>query len=623
VPIVVNNVTYFAFGIFHGGGFAIWAAGEAGWHNVQPSKAYQSRYEHMTEGLSLLYYLVEVYDGGKKMPVDVLWKEYAKTKKITPTLAAERFYAHAPFLASRMVKREEGIMWGHTSFYQHLRKAHPEAFLPRSQRNNSPPAAKTSVPRSSSAASKPTAATPKFLTEPARRTTTRTQTKEASSRAESVDTMPKKATRSTEPPQAPPAAPAQTAAKKISRPRKASQQREASQAPLLSEMDKTRARDVWKFMQRKTNDTLPEIAEMTIETFARFLFQEYQFQDEKEAQYFLKHLAPDLVGMMSIRRNRSYDPWTELPVYDELMEAKVPPRVKAQIAAIKLQKREIPLPGADDDESEASDEDSSEESVMDKEEATNRKREASRRRISALRPKSGSKYSGKATKRKGKERAVTPEEDEEMMDADGNVYDATEEDAMSVDTPTKRKSMPDDDDEDDEEEEEEEEVPEYPNKRFTRSRGDVDPELRDLEFEVQQAKSTNLPVRRKLSIPTTNGHASSESQSRMALVSEPAPFTDANAPGDMWNCPNAGCVHKVYGASEFASKELIREHLLDHKEKDRVDLIKDEENMTHLPVSHLLKRIRDMAERAGGEQLRQLEGGMMGLFPPPLERKVY
>jgi hypothetical protein len=372
-------------------------------------------------------------------------------------------------------------------------------------------------------------------------------------------------------------------------------------------------------MQRKTNDTLPEIAEMTIETFAHFLFQDYQFQDEKEAQYFLKYLAPDLVGMMSIRRNRSYDPWTELPIYDELMEAKVPPIIKRRVATLRLQKREKPLPGLVDDESEASDEDSSEESVMDKEEARNRKREASRRRISALRPKSASKYSGKAAKRKGKEKVVEMEEDEEMMDADANIED---EDSMSVDTPTKRKSMSDIDDEDDDDEDH---IPEYPNKRFTRSRGDVDPELEDLEFEVQQAKSTNLPVRRKLSLPTTNGDCSSDTTSRLALVSEPAPSIDAvaNAPGDTWNCPHAGCVHKVYGASEFASKELIREHLLDHKEKDRVDLIKDEENMTHLPVSHLLKRIRDMAELAGGEQLRQLEGGMMGLCPPPLERKVY
>ena len=353
---------------------------------------------------------------------------------------------------------------------------------------------------------------------------------------------------------------------------------------------------------------------MTIETFGRFLHQEYEFQDEKEAQYFLKYLAPDLAAMMSIPRNRSYDPWTELPVYDELMEAKVPPQIKGRIAAIQLQKRDNPLPGLPED-SEPSDEDSSEESVIDKEEASRRKKEASRRRISALRPKSGSKYSGKAAKRKGKEKLIEPE-DEEMLDAEAEEHES--EDVMSVDTPSKRKSMSDEDDD----EEDEAEAPEYPNKRFTRSRGDVDPELEDLEFAVQQARSTNLPVRRKPSIPQTNGQRTA-SETRVALISEPAMATDANAPGDIWNCPHAGCVHKVYGASEFSSKELIKEHLIDHKEKDRVDLVKDEENMTQLPVSHLLKRIREMAERAGGEQLRQLEGGMMGLFPPPLERKVH
>jgi hypothetical protein len=375
-------------------------------------------------------------------------------------------------------------------------------------------------------------------------------------------------------------------------------------------LNRAKAKDIWKFIQRKTNETLPEIGEMTIETFARFLFHEYQFPDEKDAQYFLKYLAPDLIGMMSIPRNRSYDPWTELPIYDELIEAKVPPRVKGRIATLKLQKRDKPLPGQEED-TEASDEDSSEESVMDKHEATNRKREAARRRISALRPKSASKYSGKAAKRKGKEKAIAENnEDEEMLDVQA---DLNNEDVMSVDTPSKRKSMSDDEDGD--------EDPEYPNKRFTRSQGDLDPELEDLEFSIQQAKSTGLPVRRKpsqSSLPTNNGHTLP-----MALISEPAPFTDANAPGDIWNCPHSGCIHKVYGASEYESKELIHEHLLDHKDKDRVDLIKNEESMTRLPVNHLLKRIREIAERAGGEQLRALEGGLLGLFPPPLERKVY
>jgi hypothetical protein len=302
-----------------------------------------------------------------------------------------------------------------------------------------------------------------------------------------------------------------------------------------------------------------------------------------------------------------------LPIYDELMEAKVPPRAKGRIASLKLQKRDKPLPGQEDD-TEASDEDSSEESIMDKEEAINCKREAARRRISALRPKSASKYSGKAVKRKRNDKAISVDDDEEMLDHDTNAND----DAMSVDTPSKRKNKSDD-------EGDEEESPEYPNKRFTRSRGNIDPELEDLEFELQQAKSTGLAIRRKPSqpsIPTTNGHTFLP-PTRMALVSEPASSLDANAPGDIWNCPHAGCVHKVYGASEYDSKELIREHLLDHKEKERVDLIRDEEGMTRLPVSHLLKRIREIAERTGGEQLRVLEGGMVGLFPAPLERKVY
>ncbi|KIW03830.1 uncharacterized protein PV09_05129 [Verruconis gallopava] len=613
IPIAVNNITHFAFGVFDSGAYAIWAAGEAGWYTIQPSKAYENVFKEMVEALDVLYFLVEAHEGPNRPTYTDLFRSYAKAKDIAEIEAMRKIYSHKAFLASRMVKGEEGIKWGQTSFYQHLRKSWPDCFPQRSnaatapsKKQSSTASMKTSVPQTRTAAA-------------------RVQISEKSSRSHSNDlrtnrvdpakenisaaASTKRVTRSNE---ALKLAQQQQALARQFRPRNLSQQNQI-ESPLLSEMNKARAREVWKFMQRKSNETLPEIAEMTIETFARFLLQEYEFQDEKEAQYFLKFLAPDLAGMMSIRRNRTYDPWTELPVYDELIEAKLPPRIKSRIACLKLQKRHTPLPDQDD-ETDVSDESSSEESVIDKEEARDRKREAARRRISALRPKSGGQYSGKAAKRKGKEKATsTGDEEEEMLG--GNEY--IDEDAMDVDTPSKRKSLSEDEDDDEE--------PEYPNKRFTRSQGTLDPELEDLEFAIQQARSTAIPIRRKLSRPTEppsrDGDTNHRSQD-IILVSEPVHSTDANAPGDVWSCPYAGCMHKVYGASEYENKDLIREHLLDHKERDRVDVIRDEETMTRLPVNHLLKRIRELAERSGGEQIMPLDGGLMGLFPPSLKRQL-
>jgi hypothetical protein len=323
-------------------------------------------------------------------------------------------------------------------------------------------------------------------------------------------------------------------------------------APLLSGVNKMNAATVWKFMQKVVNDNRPEPAVLTIESFAHYLMQAFTFEDEEQAGQYLEYHAADLVSMMQQKRRRTYE-WTELPVYDELLEAKLPAAIKRRMAAVQLQRRVQPLQDESDDEISSADSDSSEEQVMDKAQIQHITK-------SSLRPKSGSKFSGKGAGRRGKGVQNRASSD---ADEDGE--------PMDVDTPSKRKS--DDGNEN--------HTP--PKKRFTRSQGDQDPELRDVEFAWQQAKSTGIPIRRKSQQNDrfVNGDGPNL---RLSIVSDPIFSTSATDPGDVWTCTHPGCLHKVYGASNYISKDLIKEHIDEHKPDEKIDLILTEENRTHLPV---------------------------------------
>jgi hypothetical protein len=305
-------------------------------------------------------------------------------------------------------------------------------------------------------------------------------------------------------------------------------------------------------MQKVVNDNRPEPAAMTIESFAHFLMQSFTFEDEEQAGHYLEYLAADLVTMMQQKRRRTYE-WTELPIYDELLEARLPVALRRKMAGVELEGRAQPLQDESDDDVSSMDSESSEERVMDEEQMQHHTK-------SSLRPKSASKFSGKGAGRRGKgvQRGTSPGSDE-----DGG--------PMDLDSPSKRKSINGD----------ENHTP--PKKRFTRSQGDQDPELEDIEFAWQQAKSTGLPIRRKSQQREkfVNGDSSTL---RPSLISEPILSTTATNPGDVWTCPHAGCLHKVYGASKEDSEDLIKEHLDEHKSDDKIDLILSEETRTHLPV---------------------------------------
>lgn len=362
-------------------------------------------------------------------------------------------------------------------------------------------------------------------------------------------------------------------------------------------------------MQKTVNNSRPSAADVTLDRFAHSLVQFYTVEDEDKATEYLQVHAADLIPLMQSKRRRQYE-WTNLPIYDDLVESKPTAAAKRRVAAMELELRAHPLSDEDEDEDEVSsaESESSEEEVLDETE--------DHHSMSVLRPKSGTKFSGKAASRKGKGKAPQ-RDDAEPPDDDTEV--------MDIDTPSKRKSVSEDEDEEET----------HPRKRFTRSQGDHDQELEDLEFEAHQAKSLGLPLLKKSQSIGVKPNVAAP-----VVISEPIFTTRAQEPGDVWTCPREGCLHKVYGASN--NEALIKEHHLEHDEV--FNLVRSEENRTNLPVryvcflffdldmanemdSALLKRIREMAESQHGPRLGQMGMGgdsppMTTIFPAPIMRRV-
>ncbi|TLD29461.1 hypothetical protein E2P81_ATG05755 [Venturia nashicola] len=593
--VQVKNVTHFAYGAYANGDVDFWAAGLAGWHCIKPADNYTAIFHDMIEAVHIFYFIADSY-GSQQRPrwdelfenvsfeLDLsLWEEidqeqYARIHHITSEAAAEKIYSHGQFLASRMMKGDEGIKWGHTSFYQHLRKVQPTSFgLIAPTPPPTKPAPAQTVPTriaSSRAAPAPTA-----TSRPAQSRLTSLRATKPNSMARFSGTNPSRSSRRSR----------ITEAEELAATRLRETRNSQHRGPLLSEVNKSKARDLWKFMQKTVNNSRPSAAEVTLDSIAHSIVQFYTVEDENRATEYLQVLAADLVPLMQAKRQRQYD-WPNLPIYEDLIESKPTAAAKRRVAATELELRAHPLSDEEDEDEESALSESSEEEVLD---------ETDHRTMSVLRPKSGTKFSGKAASRKGKGKAPQigdsepPDEDTEVMD---------------VDTPSKRKSMSED----------EEEEESYPRKRFTRSQGDHDQELEDLEFEAQQAKSTGLPLRKK-----AQSNGVKPNVPAPVVISEPIFTTRAQEPGDVWTCPREGCLHKVYGASDNGA--LIKEHHLEHDEV--FNLVRSEENRTNLPVSALLKRIREMAESQHGPRLGQMGMGgdtspMTTVFPAPIVRRV-
>jgi hypothetical protein len=88
---------------------------------------------------------------------------------------------------------------------------------------------------------------------------------------------------------------------------------------------------------------------------------------------------------------------------------------------------------------------------------------------------------------------------------------------------------------------------------------------------------------------------------------------EANAPGDVWECPSFGCMEVIYGASDNLGRSLVEDHIEQHRNYEagnQLDIVMREMGKCNMPVryvkdlvfalrsnltqaSNLVKRIRE------------------------------
>lgn len=65
-PIEITHVREFSYGQYEDQSVDLWAAGEAGWYTINPSRAYKDIYRDMVQAIKLLYYAADTYREEKR-----------------------------------------------------------------------------------------------------------------------------------------------------------------------------------------------------------------------------------------------------------------------------------------------------------------------------------------------------------------------------------------------------------------------------------------------------------------------------------------------------------------------------------------------------------------------------
>ena len=59
-------MTRFSYGEMTDGGYVVWAQGQAGWFEIQPSREYKSIYAEMIQAVELLYFITDIHSEVRK-----------------------------------------------------------------------------------------------------------------------------------------------------------------------------------------------------------------------------------------------------------------------------------------------------------------------------------------------------------------------------------------------------------------------------------------------------------------------------------------------------------------------------------------------------------------------------
>ncbi|KAH0495268.1 hypothetical protein TgHK011_008833 [Trichoderma gracile] len=105
------------------------------------------------------------------------------------------------------------------------------------------------------------------------------------------------------------------------------------------------------------------------------------------------------------------------------------------------------------------------------------------------------------------------------------------------------------------------------------------------------------------------------------IRAEKIPSTVPRGPDDTWNCDQDGCDYIVRGGDAQACQVRIQRHFEEHDEQSkRLNLAVTESTRGHMPINHLLEKLKRMGEKAQPEQQQSPVQG--GTLPSPIKRKL-
>ncbi|KAI4717630.1 hypothetical protein E4T48_06162 [Aureobasidium sp. EXF-10727] len=149
VQIELTDIKEFSYGEYGDGSLDIWAAGQAGWFAIRPSRAYRDMYSDMTQALKLLYFMADSYKALKRyadLSAPYFFKKCSDEglegcKDVADV--AEMFTKHRHFLIASMLTNKEGLQWYRVPLYTWFQSTFPSDFL-LVQSRIKPPRAKSS-----------------------------------------------------------------------------------------------------------------------------------------------------------------------------------------------------------------------------------------------------------------------------------------------------------------------------------------------------------------------------------------------------------------------------------------------------------------------------------------------
>ncbi|MCJ1467463.1 hypothetical protein MMC07_006088 [Pseudocyphellaria aurata] len=141
--IELTDITTYAFAEFDDGSHGFWAAGKAGWFEIQdPVDAFQHIFDRMNEAASIFYFMVDKLRRARKSHYTAkfvdqyatkLFKEYLchgknYLRRVDINDVCAAFHEHCEFLITSMLEGQEGLDWQSSAVLRYFKSKYPEHF---------------------------------------------------------------------------------------------------------------------------------------------------------------------------------------------------------------------------------------------------------------------------------------------------------------------------------------------------------------------------------------------------------------------------------------------------------------------------------------------------------------